>query len=31
MMVCRGVPKQEIWSYANRDNLKKYHVLACNQ
>ncbi len=31
MMVCRGVPRQEIWSYHHRNNLKKYWVIACNQ
>jgi exopolysaccharide biosynthesis WecB/TagA/CpsF family protein len=31
MMVCRGVPRQEIWSYHHRDKLKQYAVIACNQ
>lgn len=31
MMVCRGVPRQEIWSYHHIDKLKEYHIIACNQ
>lgn len=31
MMVCRGVPRQEIRSYEHRDKLKHYGVIACNQ
>ena len=31
MMVCRGVPKQELWSYRHREQLAKYHIIACNQ
>lgn len=31
MMVCRGVPRQEIWSYYHRDSFKKYWIIACNQ
>lgn len=31
MMVCLWVPRQEIWSYENRELLKKYGVIACNQ
>lgn len=31
MMICLWVPRQELWSYENRDNLKKYWIIACNQ
>jgi len=31
MMVCRGVPRQEIWSYHHREQLRKYGIIACNQ
>lgn len=31
MMVCRGVPRQEIWSYENREQLQKHGIIACNQ
>jgi UDP-N-acetyl-D-mannosaminuronic acid transferase (WecB/TagA/CpsF family) len=31
MMVCRGVPRQEIWSYHHRDKLAQYGIIACNQ
>jgi exopolysaccharide biosynthesis WecB/TagA/CpsF family protein len=31
MMVCLGVPRQETWSYQNRENIRKYHIIACNQ
>jgi UDP-N-acetyl-D-mannosaminuronic acid transferase (WecB/TagA/CpsF family) len=31
MMVCLWVPRQELWSYNNRDKLKQYWIIACNQ
>lgn len=31
MMVCRGVPRQELWSYHHRNKLKEHHIIACNQ
>gem|GEM_PF-2061458 len=31
MMVCRGVPRQELWSAYHRSQFQQYGIIVCNQ